>query len=99
MEIQNSKLLLLKDLIEITTEKVAMELLYKKLKGVMHKKDISHTILEITGLCPLCDGNKKINNSYCPSCMDDLLRYKKNRINRYNYILNVVPEILQKILK
>jgi len=97
MKTSNSQLLLLKDLIEIATEKLAMELIYKELKGKMKKKDISHTILEITEFCPLCSGSRKIENQYCPSCMDGFFRFKKNRLNRYKSILNVVPDILNKL--
>jgi len=97
MKIQNSQLQLLKDLIEITTEKVALKLLYEELKNLLEERDIAHTILEITKNCPLCKGKKLINKKYCPSCMEDQKRFKQNRIYRYILILNSVPDIMQKI--
>jgi len=99
MKTSNSQLLLLKDLIEIATEKLAMELIFKELKGKIKKEDISHTILEITGLCPLCSGRRKLGTQYCPSCMNGFLRFKTNKLKRYRTILKVTPDILNKLIK
>ncbi len=99
MLLHHSSLQLLKDLIHIATGKVAMNLIHKKLGNKAELRDIAHTILEVTGICPMCDQETRIGNRPCPSCHAPQSRFIHNRIERYKLILHVVPEILAEILQ
>lgn len=95
----HSSLQLLRDLIHIATGKVAMKLIHKKLGDQAELRDIAHTILEVTGICPMCDQETRIRGRPCPSCHAQQSRYISGRIERYKLILHVVPEILSEILE